>query len=140
MEVIGAMAQLAAANQASKAHRASGEAEAQALEDKRDSAESAAKDRELNRLQELRRVRAFQRAYWSAAGIDSTTGSPTSVADRSYEMFSLDQGADLINTRQQVRTYNNSAASARKIGKIKARGSLLSGVMGAASTASSWNT
>jgi hypothetical protein len=52
-------------------------------------------------------------------------------------MFTLDQGADLINTRQQIRTFNNEAASARKIGKIKARGSILSGMASAANT---WNT
>ena len=82
-------------------------------------------------------MRAAQRAYWSAAGIDPATGSPAVVADRSYQMFTLDQGADLINTRQQIRTFNNEAASARKIGKIKARGSILSGMASAANT---WNT
>ena len=56
---------------------------------------------------------------------------------RSYEMFELDQGADLINTRQQIRSYNNSANSAIKIGRIKAKGSMLSAMAGAANT---WNT
>ena len=121
MEVIGAFAQIAASAQAAKAHRASGEAEAQAL------------------AVNLRRVRASQRAYWSAAGIDSTTGSPTTVANRSYEMFTLDQGADLINTRQQIRTYNNSASAAKRIGRIKGRASILGGVMGAASTMSDYS-
>ena len=37
MQVIGVMAQMAAAAQAAKAHRAAGDAEARALEDKRDS-------------------------------------------------------------------------------------------------------
>ena len=78
-----------------------------------------------------------QRAYWAGAGIDSTIGSPTTVAARSYETFQLDQGADLINTRQQIRSFNNSADAAIRMGKIKARGSILGGVMGAANT---WNT
>ena len=135
--LIGAVAQIAAANQAASAHEASGQAEAQALRDKAASAESAAKDRELERLVNLRKVRSAQRAYWSAAGIDAATGSPLTVASRSYEMFELDQGADLINTRQQIRTYNNSADAAIRIGRIKARGSILSGMAGAANT---WNT
>ena len=42
--------------------------------------------------------------------------------------FELDQGAALINTRQQVRSLNNSADAAIRVGNIKARGSLLSGV------------
>jgi hypothetical protein len=131
--LIGVMASINAAS----AHQASGEAEAQALRDKAASAESAAKDRELERLINLRKVRSAQRAYWSAAGIDPATGSPLTVASRSYEMFELDQGADLINTRQQIRTYNNSADAAIRIGRIKARGSILSGMAGAANT---WNT
>tara|TARA_R110000751_G_scaffold253915_1_gene353420 strand:+ start:74 stop:490 length:417 start_codon:yes stop_codon:yes gene_type:complete len=135
--IIPALLQVAAAGQAASAHQASGEAEAQALRDKADSAESAAKDRELERLVKLRQVRSAQRAYWSAAGIDSATGSPMTVASRSYEMFELDQGADLINTRQQIRSYNNSADSAIRIGRIKARGSMLSGITGAANT---WNS
>jgi len=137
MQLIPVLAQLAVAGSAAAAHEASGEAEAKSKEDQAEQAESAAKDRELTRLQDLRRVRAAQRAYWSAAGIDPATGSPAVVADRSYQMFTLDQGADLINTRQQIRTFNNEAASARKIGKIKARGSILSGMASAANT---WNT
>ena len=128
--MIGAMAQIAAASQAAKAHRASGQAEAVALRDKAESAENAAQDREIIRLQKIRKTISTQRAYWAAAGIDSATGSPTTISDRSYETFELDQGADLINTRQQIRSYNNSANAAIKIGNIKARGSLISGVMG----------
>jgi len=137
MQVIGAMAQIAASQQAAKAYEASGEAEAQALKDKAESAKSAAKDRELTRLVQLRKVRAAQRAYWSTSGVDSFTGSPTVVAARSYEMFDLDQGADLINTRQQIRTYNNSATAALRIGRLKGRSSILGGVMGAANTMAS---
>ena len=137
MQVIGAMAQIAASQQAAKAHRASGQAEAQALRDKAESAENAAQDREILRLQKIRKTISSQRAYWAASGIDAATGSPTTIASRSYETFELDQGADLINTRQQIRSYNNSANSAIKIGNIKARGSILSGAMGAAQT---WNT
>lgn len=137
MELIGAMAQISAANSAAQAHQASGQAEAQALKDKAASAESAAKDRELERLVKLRQVRAAQAAYWSASGIDSATGSPTIVANRSYEMFSLDQGADLINTRQQIRTFNNSADAAIRIGNLKAKASRRTGIMGAASNLSS---
>ena len=137
MQVIGAMAQIAASQQAAKAHRASGQAEAQALRDKAESAENAAQDREILRLQKIRKTISSQRAYWAASGIDAATGSPTTIASRSYETFELDQGSDLINTRQQIRSYNNSANSAIKIGNIKARGSILSGAMGAAQT---WNT
>tara|TARA_R110001599_G_scaffold7615_2_gene36926 strand:- start:2150 stop:2584 length:435 start_codon:yes stop_codon:yes gene_type:complete len=144
MQVIGVMAQMAAAAQAAKAHRAAGDAEARALEDKRDSAASAAKDRELERLVKLRKIRSSQAAYWSASGIDLGTGTPVVIADRTYDVFQMDQGADLINTRHQIRSYNNAAMSARKIGNIKARSSILSGVMGAAQnisdSASTWNT
>ena len=136
MQVIGAMAQIAASQQAAKAHRASGQAEAVALRDKAESAENAAQDREIIRLQKIRKTISTQRAYWAAAGIDSATGSPTTISDRSYETFELDQGADLINTRQQIRSYNNSANAAIRIGNIKARGSLIGGFMGANKTIS----
>ena len=135
--LIAVAAQLAASKAAADAHIASGEAAAASKEAQAEQAESAAKDRELERLIELRKVRAAQRAYWAAAGIDPATGSPTVVASRSYDMFTLDQGADLINTRQQIRTFNNEAASARKIGRIKAKGSMLTGLTSAANT---WNT
>ena len=137
MQVIGAMAQIAASQQAAKAHRASGQAEAQALRDKAESAENAAQDREIIRLQKIRKTISTQRAYWAAAGIDPSTGSPDTIASRSYETFELDQGAALINTRSQIRSYNKSADAAIKISNIKARGSLLSGAMGAAQT---WDT
>jgi len=135
--MLGAIAQIAASQQAAKAHRASGQAEAQALRDKAESAENAAQDREILRLQNIRRTISSQRAYWAAAGIDPATGSPNTISDRSYETFELDQGADLINTRQQIRSYNNSADAAIRISRIKARGSILTGAMGAAQT---WNT
>ena len=134
--MLGAIAQIAASQQAAKAHRASGQAEAQALRDKAESAENAAQDREILRLQNIRRTISSQRAYWAAAGIDSATGSPNTISDRSYETFELDQGADLINTRQQIRSYNNSANAAIKIGRIRARGSLIGGFMGANKTIS----
>ena len=137
MEIIGAMAQIAASQQAAKAHRASGEAEAVALRDKAEQAENKAQDEEILRLQNIRRTISTQRAYWAAAGIDPSTGSPDTIASRSYETFELDQGAALINTRSQIRSYNKSADAAIRISNIKARGSLLSGAMGAAQT---WNT
>ena len=135
--MIGAMAQIAAASQAAKAHRASGQAEAVALRDKAEQAENKAQDEEILRLQNIRRTISTQRAYWAAAGIDPSTGSPDTIASRSYETFELDQGAALINTRSQIRSYNKSADAAIRISNIKARGSLLSGAMGAAQT---WNT
>ena len=137
MQVIGAMAQIAASQQAAKAHRASGQAEAVALRDKAEQAENKAQDEEILRLQNIRRTISTQRAYWAAAGIDPSTGSPDTIASRSYETFELDQGAALINTRSQIRSYNKSADAAIRIGNIKARGSLLSGAMGAAQT---WDT
>ena len=144
MQLIGVAAQIAAANASAKAYEASGEAEAQAKRDQAEAVESKAKDEEIIRLQKLRTVRASQRAYWSAAGIDPATGSPVTVADRSYEMFTLDQGAALINTRSQIRNLNNSADASIRIGKIQARGARMRGIMGAAQnisdSASSWNT
>ena len=134
--MIGAMAQIAAASQAAKAHRASGQAEAQALRDKAEQAENKAQDEEILRLQNIRRTISTQRAYWAAAGIDPSTGSPDTIASRSYETFELDQGAALINTRSQIRSYNNSANAAIRIGNIKARGSLIGGFMGANKTIS----
>lgn len=128
MQLIGVMAQVAASKQAASAHQASGEAQAQSYRDQAKQAESKAKDEELQRLQKLRLALSSQRAHWAAAGIDSSTGTPTTLADTSNENFQLDQGAALINTRQQVRSLNNSADASIKIGKIKARGSLLSGV------------
>jgi hypothetical protein len=137
MQLVGAMASIAASQQAASAHRQSGQDQARAYKEQAEQAESAAKDRELERLVKLRKVMSAQRAYWSGAGIDSATGSPTTVANRSYEMFELDQGADLINTRQQIRSFNNSADAAIRMGRIKARGSLMSGAVNAMNT---WNT
>jgi hypothetical protein len=134
---LGAMVQLAAASNAAKAHEQAGQDRARAYKEQAEQAESAAKDRELERLVKIRRTLSSQRAYWAGAGIDASMGSPTTVAARSYETFELDQGADLINTRQQIRSFNNSADAAVRMGKIKARGSILGGVMGAANT---WNT
>jgi len=127
MELIGVMASI----NASSAHQQSGQDQARAYKEQAEQAESSAKDRELERLVKLRKVMAAQRAYWSGSGIDSATGSPTTLANRSYEMFELDQGADLINTRQQIRSFNNSADAAIRMGNIKARGSLLSGALNA---------
>ena len=140
MELIGVMAQIGASQQAAKAHQQSGQAQAQAYRDQAEQAESKAKDEELIRLKSLRQALSSQRAHWAAAGIDSSTGSPTTIriASRSYETFELDQGAALINTRQQVRSFNNSANAAIRIGNIKARGSLLSGVASAANTYNSY--
>ena len=138
MQLIGVMAQVAASQQAARAHEQSGQDQARAYREQAEQAESAAKDRELNRLVKLRQVQAAQRAYWSGAGIDSATGTPTTIASRSYETFELDQGAALINTRQQVRSLNNSADAAIRSGQIKARGSLLSGVASAANTYNSY--
>ena len=128
MQLIGVMAQVAASQQAAKAHEQSGQAQAQAYRDQAEQAESKAKDEELIRLKNLRQALASQRAYWAAAGIDSATGSPTTITQASQDNFELDQGAALINTRQQVRSLNNSADAAIRSGQIKARGSLLSGV------------
>lgn len=138
MELIGVMAQVAASSQAASAHRQSGEAQAQAYRDQAEQAESKAKDEELIRLKNLRQALASQRAYWAAAGIDSNTGSPTTIKEASEDNFQLDQGAALINTRQQIRSFNNSADAAIKVGKIKARGSLLSGVSSGINTYNSY--
>tara|TARA_R100001480_G_scaffold60244_1_gene72819 strand:- start:577 stop:1032 length:456 start_codon:yes stop_codon:yes gene_type:complete len=151
MQLIGVLAQVAAisaqnqaAQQAAVAHEQSGKDQARAYKEQAEQSESAAKDRELERLVKLRKVKASQRAYWAAAGIDSATGSPTTVASRSYQMFELDQGADLINTRSQIRSLNNSADAAIRMGRIKARHSLLTSrvrTLGSLSQmANTWNT
>ena len=138
MELIGVMAQIGASQQAAKAHQQSGQAQAQAYRDQAEQAESKAKDEELIRLKSLRQALSSQRAHWAASGIDSSTGSPTTIRNVSQDNFQLDQGAALINTRQQVRSFNNSANAAIKVGNIKARGSLLSGVASAANTYNSY--
>ena len=138
MELIGVMAQVGASAQAAKAHRQAGESQAQAYEAQAEQAESKAKDEELIRLKNLRQALASQRAYWAAAGIDSATGSPTTIREASEDNFALDQGAALINTRQQVRNFNRSASAARTSGQIKARGSLLSGVASGINTYNSY--
>tara|TARA_R110000787_G_scaffold274713_1_gene382792 strand:- start:502 stop:921 length:420 start_codon:yes stop_codon:yes gene_type:complete len=137
MEVIGAFGQIAASRQAAKANRAAGQADSEALKAKAEEAESKAKDEELLRLQNLRLTMATQRAYWAAAGLDASTGSPTTIANRSLETFKLDQGAALINTRAQIRSFNNQANNAIKIGNIRAKGSIMSGYAGAANTIAS---
>ena len=134
MELIGVMAQIGASKQAAKAHQQSGQAQAQAYRDQSEQAESKAKDEELIRLKSLRQALSSQRAYWAAAGIDASTGSPTTIANRSLETFKLDQGAALINTRAQIRSFNNQANNAIKIGNIRAKGSIMAGYAGAANT------
>jgi len=151
MQLIGVLAQVAAisaqnqaATQAAVAHEQAGKDQARAYKEQAEQSESAAKDRELERLVKLRKVKASQRAHWAAAGIDSATGSPTTVASRSYQMFELDQGADLINTRSQIRSLNNSADAAIRMGRIKGRHSLLTSrvrTLGSLSQmANTWNT
>jgi hypothetical protein len=127
-----------AASQAAIAHKQSGEDEARAYREQAESAENAAQDREIIRLQKIRKTISTQRAYWAAAGIDPSTGSPTTISDRSYETFELDQGADLINTRQQIRSFNNSADAAIRMGNIKAKHSILSNRASSLSAMSSW--
>jgi hypothetical protein len=134
MQAIGVAASIAsisagrkASAQAARAHAQAGEDQARAYKEQAESAKSAAKDRELERLINLRKVRAAQRAHWAGSGIDSGSGSPTTIASRSYQMFELDQGADLINTRWQIRTLNNSADAAIRMGRIKSKHSLLTG-------------
>ena len=58
MQLIGVMAQVAASQQAAKAHEQSGEAQAQAYRDQAEQAESKAKDEELIRLKNLRQALA----------------------------------------------------------------------------------
>ena len=129
---------------AAQAHGQAGEDQARAYKEQAAQAESAAKDRELERLVKIRKIKASQRAHWAAAGIDSATGSPTTIASRSYQMFELDQGADLINTRSQIRSLNNSADAAIRMGRIKARHSLLTSRVRTYSSlsqmANTWNT
>ena len=127
MELIGVMAQIGASQQAAKAHQQSGQAQAQAYRDQTEQAESKAKDEELIRLKSLRQALSSQRAHWAAAGIDSSTGSATTISNVSKNNFELDQGAALLNTRSLIRSFNNQAENSIKIAKYKARGSLLAG-------------
>ena len=59
---IGAMVQIAAASQAAKAHEQAGQDRARAYREQAEQAESAAKDRELERLVTLRKTLSAQRA------------------------------------------------------------------------------
>lgn len=104
----------------------SGYAQKQAYKDQAAQTESAAKDRELMRLQSLRSALASQRAHWASSGVSSASGSPMTIADNSFQNYTLERGADHINTRSQIRTLNNSANSAVTSGWIKAGSSLLS--------------
>ena len=104
MEIIGAGLGLAASGQAAKAHKEAGRANAVELRAKAVSAQNKA-----------------------AAGIDSSTGSATTISNVSKNNFELDQGTALINTRSLIRSFNNKAENSIKIAKYKARGSLLTG-------------
>ena len=127
MEIVGAALGLAASGQAAKAHKEAGRANAVELRDQAKQAESKAKGEELIRLQNLRQALSTQKAYWAAAGIDSSTGSATTISNVSKNNFELDQGTALINTRSLIRSFNNKAENSIKIAKYKARGSLLTG-------------
>lgn len=127
MEIVGAIAGLAASGQAAKAHKEAGRADAAELRAKAVSVQNKADEEEILRLQKLRLLRGTQSAYFAAAGIDSTSGSAETIANRSLETFNLDQGAALLNTRSLIRSYNNQAINSIKMAKYKARGSLLSG-------------
>ena len=127
MEIVGAALGLAASGQAAKAHKEAGRADAVELRAKAVSAQNKADEEEILRLQKLRLIRGTQSAYYAAAGIDPTSGSAETIANRSLETFNLDQGAALLNTRSLIRSFNNQAENSIKIAKYKARGSLLTG-------------
>ncbi len=113
--VIGAAASVQAGKQQQLAYKLQADAQDQAL-----------KDRELQRLQKLRRTQSGQRAYWAARGISGTEGSPAVIAQQSRLGYQLESGADTASTGREIQRLSSAGRAGSKAGYWKAGGSLLS--------------
>jgi hypothetical protein len=92
-----------------------------------DAQDQALKDRELIRLQNLRRAQSSQRAYWASRGISGFEGSAAVIAQQSRLGYQLDAGADLSSTGREIQSLASKGSAARSSSYWKAGSSLLSG-------------
>ena len=113
--VIGAAAAAQAGKQQKLAYKMQADAQDQAL-----------KDRELQRLQKLRKAQSSQRAYWAGRGISGLEGSAAVIAQQSRLGYQLEAGADLSSTGREIQRLSSAGSAAEKAGYWKAGSSLLS--------------
>ena len=101
----------------------SGQAQKSAYEQQARATEQAAKDRELQRLQNLRRAQAGQRAYWASRGVAGGEGSPATIAQQSRLGYELERGADISSTGREIQRLQSAGSAAQTAGWFKAAGS-----------------
>jgi hypothetical protein len=113
--VIGAAASAQAGKQQKLAYKMQADSEDQAL-----------KDRELIRLQNLRKAQSSQRAYWAGRGISGFEGSAAVIAQQSRLGYNLESGADASSTSRSIQSLQSKGSAAERAGYWKAGSSLMS--------------
>ena len=113
--VIGAAASAQAGKQQKLSYKMQADAQDQAL-----------KDRELQRLQKLRKAQSSQRAYWAGRGVSGTEGSAAVISQQSRLGYQLEAGADLSSTGREIQRLSSAGSAAERAGYMKAGSSLLS--------------
>jgi hypothetical protein len=106
------------------AQRNAGKAESIELQQQAKQEESAAKDRELIRRRQLVRSLSTQIATFGALGVDAGTGSPASISLRDGRLADEETAIDRTRTQQQSNSLRRQAKSARRIGNLRAAGTL----------------
>jgi len=99
-----------------------GYAQQQALQRQADAEEFAAKERELQRLKNLRKVQASQRAIFAGRGIDYVTGSPQAIRRDSINEYFLERGSDLASTSRTINSLNAAGNQAVTNGWVSGAG------------------
>lgn len=89
---------------------------------KADAEEFAAKERELQRLKNLRKVQASQRAIFAGRGIDYVTGSPEAIRRDSINEYFLERGSDLASTSRTINSLNAAGNQAVTNGWVSGAG------------------
>ena len=104
-----------------------GYAQQQAYERQADAEDFAAKERELQRLKNIRKVQAAQRAIFAGRGVDPYTGTPRAIQRESVNAYMLERGSDMARTSRQIASLNVAGSQAVTNGWVKAGGILGSG-------------
>ena len=111
----------------------SGQVEAAAHKAAAEEEKTAARAREIERREKLLRAIA-SRNVGSAAGGTSLEGTDIALINRDFSEFSMDQLTDSAMTSARVKSLRYAATNAKRIGTIRAAGTLFQ--MGAAAASS----
>jgi len=99
-----------------------------------DAEDQALKDRELQRLQKLRKAQSSQRAYWAGRGVSGTEGSAAVISQQSRLGYQLEEGADLSSTGRSTQRLSSAGSAASSAGYWGAASSLMTGYSKSKST------